>query len=343
MSASKRKGIASLIVFLLIVILIGAGITLYTYNNRHIPVPDGYIGNTTGNLNNHALFCENDGYIYFSNMYDSKKLYRMKPDGTEAEIVCNVPCEYINVYGDRVYFYQCPSADDQIFGLGGLYGICSTNLTGTSGTTNHDKAIVNSLVLYGDNLYYQHYDSKEGLTLYKATTDDTGKEKISDKEIFVACPYDGVFLTYNTENGYYLSFYNPVNDSIGLFDEIRAYNIIHEGNYLYYMNIDDSYRIYRYDLSLRTQEKLTDYTVDLFNVYGDSIFFQKNSETEPALMRMGTDGSNPQVIAEGNYKDINCTSTYTYFYGLSDKDPILKVPTASGSTDVSYFDPQLKK
>lgn len=343
MKKKKKKNMLPIIIFVLVLILIVAGVCAYLYVNKYVPVPDRYEGNTSGNLNNRGLFCESDGYIYFSNAYDANKLYKMKNDLTEAECIRDVPVEFINVHDKKVFFYQVPGGENQVFGLGGLYGICYTDITGNAGLNNIDKAIVNSMVLYGDALYYQSYDAKDGLTLYKASPNikKKQKEQISSKKILVTCPYEGVFLTYNTENSYYLSFFNPDTDSIGLFDDVRAYNIVHDGNYLYYMNIDDKYRIYRYNLSTKTQEKITDYTVDLFNVYDGNVFFQRNSETEPAIIRINSDGSGEQVIAEGNYKNINCTSTYTFFYGLTDKDPVLCCPTNGGSASV--FQPVLKK
>lgn len=341
--ASKNKKtnkVLPIVITIIVILGLAAAIGTYTYLNRYIPVPDGYVGNTTGNLNNRGLFCESDGYIYFSNPYDMQKLYKMKLDGTEAECIRDVPVEFINVYGKKIYFYQTPGGENQVFGLGGLYGVCYTDIDGKTGLNSMDKAIINSMCLYGDNIYFQNYDAKEGLTLHRISGDGKVKEKISDKEVFCACPYDGVFLTYNTENGYYLSYYNPSTDSIGLLDQIRAYNIINEGNYLYYMNIDDSYKIYRYNLSSKTQEKLTDYKVDLFNVYGNNIFFQRSSETEPAIMRMNIDGSGEEKIMDGNFSAINCTSTMTFFYNFKDTSRVFYVPTNGGTADL--FQPQLK-
>ena len=34
-------------------------------------------GNTAGNLNNSGLFCERNGIVYFSNLYDNGCLYSM--------------------------------------------------------------------------------------------------------------------------------------------------------------------------------------------------------------------------------------------------------------------------
>ena len=329
---NNKLGIVLIIIFALLVI---AGIIVLSLKKRPQKIPEGVIGNTSGNLNNKGLFCESDGYVYFSNSYDQRKLYKMNLDGTDAKCISDVPVEYINVYGNQVFFYQTPGADNQVFGLGGLYGICSTDTEGKSGMNNIDKTVANSLVLYGPELYYQHYTQEEGLRLYKANPNTKEKTPLSGKRVFVSTPYNGKFMTYNEENGYFLSLYNPANDQMELFDqEARVYNVIVEGDYVYYMNLDDNYKIYRMRLGTYEKEKLTDYTVDRFNVYGDNIFFQKNSESEPALMHMKISSGNATVVAEGNYTSINCTSTYTYFYSYGDSAPIYRVPTNGGNAEV---------
>lgn len=332
---NKKSSPVGIIIFILVLIAIAGGVVFYTIKNRPQKIPDGAIGNTSGNLNNRGLFCESDGYIYFSNAYDQRKLYKMKDDGTELECIGDVPAEFINVYGNQVFFYQTPEADNQVFGLGGLYGVCSTDTDGKSGMNNIDKTIVNSLILYGPNLYYQHYDKAEGLRLYKADPNTEKKEEISDKRVFVTTPYNGKFLTYNEDIGYYLSAFNPDSRQFELVDQnTRVYNVIYDGRYVYYMDIDESYLIYRMNLSDYRKEKLTDCRVDLFNVYGDNIFYQKNSETDPGIYHMRADGSNPQLILEGNYTNINCTSTYTYFYPYGDASIIYRVPTNGGAAEV---------
>lgn len=327
----KKANHLGIILFIIFIVIIAASIVLINLRNRPQEIPEDAIGNTSGNINNRGLFCESGDYVYFSNIYDQRKLYKMKPDGTEAECIGDVPAEFINVYGNQIFFYQTPKADNQVFGLGGLYGICSTDTNGKTGMNNIDKAIVNSLVLYGPNLYYQHYDKSEGLTVFRANPKTEEKVLLSDKRVFISTPYNGKFLTYNEENGYFLSAFNPANGQMELVDqEARVYNVIVEGQYVYYMNIDDSYKIYRMNLSNYQKEKLTDYTVDLFNVYGNDIFFQRNSTTEPALMHMKTDGSNEEIVSAGNFTNINCTSTYTYFYEYGDTSPIYRVPTSGG-------------
>ena len=53
---------------------------------------------------------------------------------------------------------------------------------------------------------------------------------------------------------------------------------------------DLSIFIFRYLPSQNAVEVLTNDRVDTYNIYGDYIYYQKNSQTEPALMRMYIDG-----------------------------------------------------
>ena len=80
----KKKVIA--IICAIVVVLICAGLFVFSRVTKHIPEnPPGTIGNTSGNLYNGGLFCENDGYVYFSNPYDGDSLYCMRPDESEMK------------------------------------------------------------------------------------------------------------------------------------------------------------------------------------------------------------------------------------------------------------------
>ena len=66
------------------------------------------------------------------------------------------------------------------------------------------------------------------------------------------------------------------------------------------------------------------------------IFYQRNRE--PALIRVNYDGSDAVVIAEGNYENINCTSTYT-FYSPFKEDATYITYTFGGRGESSRFAP----
>ncbi len=93
------------------------------------------------------------------------------------------------------------------------------------------------------------------------------------------------------------------------------------------MDVTNNYRLCRYNLSQDVIEILTNDRIDFFNVYGNYIYYQKSSQTEPALKRMYIDGSNPEIVAEGVYENINITSQYVYFNQFDAPVPVYKTPT----------------
>ncbi len=66
------------------------------------------------------------------------------------------------------------------------------------------------------------------------------------------------------------------------------------------------------------------------------IFYQRNRN--PALIRVNADGTGAIVIAEGNYENINCTSTYT-FYSPFKEDATYITYTFGGNGESSRFSP----
>ena len=102
------------------------------------------------------------------------------------------------------------------------------------------------------------------------------------------------------------------------------------------MDVSSDYRLCRYSLSQNTVEILTQDRVDTFNVGEGCIYYQRNSKTEPALMRTGLDGSNPEVVAEGNYENIQLTSSYAYFNAFGQELPVYHTPL-NGPINVTTF------
>ena len=101
----KKKVIT--IVCILCAVLLIAGLAVFNHLSGRVPQnPAGTVGNTAGNLYNNGLFCENDGYVYFANAYDSSSLYRMRPDESEMEKMAYTEMASINADGKYLYFYQ---------------------------------------------------------------------------------------------------------------------------------------------------------------------------------------------------------------------------------------------
>lgn len=310
--------------------LIILGAVLYSvFKSRATTVPEGTIGNTPGNLNNYGKFAEKDGMVYFSNPYDNNSLYSMTSNGENLTKLLDMTVEYINVGGKYVFFYGKPNKTTT--GIGsvvskpGMYRIDTDgdNLKALS------KDVTRSMLLYGNNIYFQHYTEKTGTTFDVYDLKKQTSTTLMEKMINPACIYGGNIYYNGMYDDHYLYNYNLTTNTESVIWEGDIWNPIYDGMYVYYMDVRNDYRLCRYSITDNTIEILTNERIDFFNVYNDIIYYQVSSAKAPALKRMNTNGSDQIVIADGVYKNINITSTYTYFTEYDTDFPLFRVPTYS--------------
>ena len=293
------------------------------------------IGNTSGNLNNKGLVCEDGDYIYFSNLSDSHCLYRMRSDGSDPEKLIDVPVSYINSAGDYLYFYFDDPGGTKFMGVAGRMSGIFRLKKGEKDFVCLDKCTSGVLNLIGSTLFYEHYDNTNGMQLYHSSLDGKDKGLSVDEIINPACVINGD-IYYSEQDSQLLKIYRPGSSEGRLFMNYAVYNPVVDGSDLYFMNMNDDYKLYRYSLSDGDLTKITDERIDTFNVYGSVIFYQRNQD--PALIRVNTDGSGAIVIAEGNYENINCTSTFT-FYSPFKEDRMYLTYTFGGNGESVSFNP----
>ncbi len=308
------------ILFILGFIIVVGGLMLLNYYEKYIPSnPSGTIGNTAGNLNNGGLICEHNGMVYFSNPMDHGSLYSMTIDETNmtklfAGNICNILSG-----GDYLYYFMREPA--QTASLGTLrtahaYYRCKTN--GKSVTEMTDDVIVHAQLV--NNTLYFMASTDDGISFYKMNTDRSEEQQLANYLINPSCAKDGIIYYNGTVSNHYLY---ALNTETEISTELWKGNIwypILDGNYFYFMDVENNYRLCRYDYTQNVIEVLTNDRVDCFNLGNGYIYYQSNSKTAPALKRMRTDGSDVTIIAEGNYTAIHMTSKYVYFkaFGVDD-------------------------
>ncbi|MCR5108060.1 MAG: DUF5050 domain-containing protein [Lachnospiraceae bacterium] len=341
MARENNKKNLLIILIVIIIVLIMITLTIITKINRSMPSnPLGTVGNTSGNLNNNGLFCEDGSKIYFSNPYDNNYLYSMNPDGSDAELLMEVPSKFINSAGDYLYFNQMDSDVGTIFGLAGnMHGVYRKKKTGSKEYICLDRAVVGYVVLVNDTVYYQYADKDETSFKY-VTTDNKNSELIEKSYVNPSCVINNNIYYPDYNNNHLLAEYNTSTGQSNIFLNVRVHNPTYSNGYIYYMSVDDDYHLYRYSLSDNSTQQLTEDRLDCFNVLGDTVFYQKNDKEAPMLIRMNADGSGKTAIAEGNFTNINMTTYYTYFQDYLDKSRLYRVTTsAAGDTSVSEFIP----
>ena len=317
-----------------LLLLIAFGV-LQTFDEQ-IPSNDITVtGNTGGNLNNKGLFAESDGKVYFSNSYDSGCMYSMNTDETDLRKLTNCSVNSINAAVDYLYYYLNDSSGGK--GMGYVvrtYGVyrCKTN---GSGSKCLDRQAAVTMQLVGDYIYYQRYNNTDYTKFYKIRTDKSGQELVSDEIINPAACHNGIIYYNGTAQDHNLYALDTRSDSATLLLEGNICYPVYAYDYIYYMDASSNYRLCRYSLSTGETEVLTEDRVDTYNVGSGYIYYQKNDADAPALIRMSEDGSNPEVIALGNYSDLNLTSEYAYFHEFGSDTPMLHVSHAS--TQVEDF------
>ena len=317
-------------------ILILAVFVIYNIVTNRIPMnPEGTVGNTAGNLNNRGLFCEYDGLVYFSNAYDRGALYSMTPDEQNVRKLGSVSVELLNAGGSFLFYFQSEASGSA--GLGNVRvrkGIYRSRLNGRDATNfTSDTAFAMQLV---DNYLYYLVSDREGPHFYKQKIDKSETVLLSDTQINPACVAGSLIYYNGTKSDHALYALNTLDDSIISVWNGNIWNPIVSGDYVYYMYVPNNYRLCRYSLSGNVIEVLTEDRIDSYNLTPNLIYYQKNSATDPCLMRMGLDGSNPEVVASGNYSDINATSRYVYFHPFETAFPVYRTPV-DGPIQVEPF------
>lgn len=329
----------AVIVLGIAIILIGA-LSYANIQSHKIPQNDPLeTGNTAGNLYNKGLFCEEDGVVYFNNPYDEEGcLYSMSPDETNLKRLLNNNVNYLNAAGKYLYYYQSSSNASSALGFGGhMVGVyrCKKN-----GTNVHclKKEPSGTVTLVGNAVYYEHYNDEEGMTLYKSATDGSSTIQIADYIIDPSSVQDGNIYFAGTQDNHYLYRLDTSTDTISTVYDGKIWNPIAYNEFVYYMNVEDDYKLYRYEISTGEVQKLTDDRVDTYNITGNYIYYQKNGVDDCALKRMRLDGSESEIVASGNYQNINATSRYVYFTEYDQRVPIYRTPV-DGAVDVQNFEP----
>ena len=326
-----------IIVLIIMVIAIGGGI-FWSENADKVPGnPVGTVGNTAGNLNNKGLFAEHDGKVYFSNTFDRGYLYQMNPDETDIKLVHEAPSKNIMAAGNFLYFYSDTSGATGK-GLGYVVrnaGIFRMKKNGKN-IKCLDRTQAINMQLVGNSIYYQKYDNTNFTQFYKVGINDKEIVKLSDSIINPVAANDGVIYYNGTEKDHYLYAYDTRSDVSYTVYMGNLWFPVYANGYVYYMDVSSDYRLCRYNLATQQVEILTNDRVDCYNVGAYNIYYQKNDADSPCLMRMNLDGSSPEIVAYGNYTDINLTSEYAYFKIFGD-DTVLYHTPVIGPANVELF------
>lgn len=315
-----------IIIAVLVVLLICGGIGVYMYSNRFIYNKEGDTGNTTGNLYNDGMFCVYDGFVYFANPNDNGKLYRMKEDGSGCEKVSDDSVSHINICNGYIYYVRDNMAGNISFVSIDLKNGISRLKIGEEKADVIKTGVANSLLLCGNDLYYQSYNKNTGrYYMRKSGIDGKTDAKLFDESYRMLSYSDGKIYFINTETDHNMMYYRIEDESVSTFLAGNFHMPDCEGDYIYYIDLENGHRLTRLNIKTSKTEVLNEDYVVTYNVNlatGEIYYQTESANDDHRLCKMNLDGSENQTVIEGNYTDINFTKEYVYFYELKGKEMI---------------------
>lgn len=231
-----------------------------------------------------------DGKIYYSNLSDDHKIYRMRTDGTDESKLNDDQSEYINVISEKIYY--CNFSDN--------VRLYSMNIDGKDrkvvGRINYDSAFF--LNAFENWIYYSN-DFGE--------LDDI--DDIEDEDLIQQKMEQGIYKI--RPDG---SDYTQVNSD-------RPEYIIVADGWIYYVNTDQCDAIFKIRTDGSERIQLNDNRSSALNVAGKWIYYC-NNEHGSRIYRMRLDGSEPTKLNDCFSMGIHLFDDWVYYYGIvgDDKD-----------------------
>ena len=342
MSSSKRgekmKRNTIIIVTVIAILAVLFGAASYLSAERVPKNPASASGNLAGNLYNGGYFCEYEGEVFYSNASDNYHLYRIEKDGSIKKE--NYTAVFsLNIYNGYLYYSKnSTKAGNHAYLSGRPYGIYRINLKDSK-----VKCLTTTLCPYitlcGNDIVLQEY-TNTNLYFSKIQIDkEGGMVRISDTGYPVACS-EGGFVYYAEQNKNHNVYrYNPESNSTSLVYAGNCYQPVCIGNILYFIDVEDGYRLKRALLpNGETQTISSEHCVN-YNTDGDVIYFEVENSPSGAfgLYRCNIDGSDLVQISDQACKNINITSSYTYFQYFANDFVWYRLPK-QGEVQIEAFD-----
>jgi hypothetical protein len=333
------KTIRNVLIALLVLTTIGV-IAIYFYNHdRTYYNGEDEIGNTAGNIYNGGLFCEQDGNIYYSNPSADGALYVMNSDLTKFKKLRDDKAVYINADENYLYYVRANNTRENdkggflMFYNTGVFR-CGQNGKNLMAYTGNPGAY---LTLKGNNIYFQRYDVEIGLFLYKYQIDGDLERCLVQDAVIPAAVFDNKL--------YYAGYSKDHNINAMDLSSFTTHPVIEGsfmypvflGNYIYYMDPSEKYRIYRMNQDGTDPTKIVKYRTSTYNITnsGKYLYYQVDDSKHNGIHRLNLETMEDETLKTGNYKDINVTDAYVFFRDFDETNTY--VMYADGTSDISIF------
>lgn len=283
--------------------------------------PSDYAGNTAGNLYNRGLFAEDDTHIYFANLADSYRLYRMDKSLEHVERVNKDSVEYLNLDSSSQFLYYSRTNYRQNTQGNTVFDLLSSGIyrlsLKTAGISRLYTETCGAVLLAGNRLFYQVHGEDGSFDLYSLPTDQkkSNSTSITTEHLTPAC-YSGNLLYYaGVGEDHYLYTYNPDTDTASVYAEIDCYLPITVANGVYFLSQQHNYSLFYLPDANDTATLVVDERISSYNLSSDgkTLFYQIDNGRNNRLCRYDITSGTETVLMDGDYKNLNTVSDYLFF------------------------------
>lgn len=314
-----NKKLKSFLIVLGIVCITTCFYFLYRLNTKTLYNKEFVLGNSAGNLYNGGLFCKQEDTIYFSNMNDDGALYSMNTNFSEVKKLHTDKACYINTDENYIYYsrqnWKKKSEIEGVF-LSYTYGLYRINKDGKHSKTLSSNPAGCSL-LAGNTVYYQDYNKKEGLFLYKVNIDGGNRKLLLKENILPACVWNQslYFATGSGSVNHYIYTMDLSTEFVQTWYAGNCYLPITTDNGIYYISLSDGYAICRMSFDGTEHEILVNEFCSTYNISEDGtmLYYQIDGGSNNRIACMDLISGTQKTILEGNYKNIHVIENYVFF------------------------------
>lgn len=322
MEKSNKK---QFILFGVIIVIVVIAVLIFRFMSGVSLYKDEHTtGNTSGNLLNGGLFCEVDDTIYFANPIDNGVLYSMNQDLEKIKRVSTDNVSYLN--GAGPYLFYTKRNDKKTVDSDAIMQLSSTGLyrmkRRTKALATLYKGPTQVACLYGNNVYYQHFDPKKGLLLYSAKIDGKDDKQIRPEPCAPTAIDNGYIYYTGMNEDHYIHMISTSGggDTVlyggGDNPDANCTGLSKQGDYLYFLDMSEDYALKRIPANGSSfAETLTDKHIATYNVSPneDVIYCQVDNGSENGLYELDITTGNLNPIASGNYNYLHLTKDYLFY------------------------------
>lgn len=243
----------------------------------------------------------------------------MKEDCSDVQRLNGDSVSYLNAA--EPYLFYTRRNDKKELDSNVLMSLSTTGLYRTSQKgTEIDvlyQGATQALCLYGNSIYYQHYDKEKGLLLYSVGIDGSSDtELLPEAAAVYAVDNDTLYYT-GTDTDH--NIYAMNTDGTGS-------RIIYEGNctslsltdgWLYFLNMEQDYVLCRIKTDGSGFEQLTDKRLATYNTDGSTIYYQIDNGTDNGLYAMDIETGSSHLLRSGDFNFIHIIGDKIFFEDYS--------------------------